>query len=332
MLNRIKKKIRNAIIAFSYGLKNTETDILGQKTTISEANVIDQKMQMNNLADALLNGVVTEEVKVLRDRTYLISDESKKYKVIIDTVGTTKAVKNMVKLNIPKIYTGDYDVDIVMDNNPIPSGVIDAFQSVGKHGIANIYPLKFTYEYTPKFKLEDYVRKFVVRSDSDGNVKLDLYVPKFTDSFERLEKLFDNELNKISSKKGKTFNIEFDFIDFVSDKAYGVDDLRKYKFKMIKFVEIFEFDGSSVLSYDVLSIGDNEKITEKYKNKKLRDNYENKTSRGTKLNLGNQESEKHNCEECGVEIKNDYDYRITKQTIGKGICQECLLKIDVKNI
>ena len=54
-------------------------------------------MQQNDLAEALLKGEVTEQVEILRDRTYLISDESKKYKVIIDTVGTSKAIKKMAK-------------------------------------------------------------------------------------------------------------------------------------------------------------------------------------------------------------------------------------------
>ena len=84
MFDKLKNKIKNLSIAFIYGLRNTEKDILGQKSTPnSPGSSVEQQMQMNELGEALLKGVVTEEVEKLRDRTYLVSDESKKYKVII---------------------------------------------------------------------------------------------------------------------------------------------------------------------------------------------------------------------------------------------------------
>src|ERR1035441_9703491 len=154
MFEKLKKKLRSAIVAFSYGLKNTEADIFGQKTTMSASNSVEQKMQQNDLAEALLKGEVTEQVEMLRDRTYMVSDESKKYKVIIDTVGTTKAFKKMAKKKTPNSFNEEgYSVDIVMDNNAIPSSVLEGFESIGNYGIKTNYPLEFEYEYIPKFKL-----------------------------------------------------------------------------------------------------------------------------------------------------------------------------------
>lgn len=334
MFNKIKRKIKNAIVAFSYGLKNTENDIFGQKSINSESSNLEQKVQQNDLAEALLKGEVTEQVEMLRDRTYLVSDESKKYKVIIDTVGTTKAIKKMAKKDPPKAFNEEgFDILIVMDNNAIPSSVLESLESVGGYGIKNNYPLKFEYKYSPKFKLEEYSKRIVIRySNSEHKYVTDIYVPKFTHSFERLEKIFDNEINKIKENKVKPNNIEFETVYFISDKAFGTDDLIPYKFKMKKFIGISEFDGRNILSYEADPIGENEKITEKYKNKKLREAYNNNEKRGTKLDLGNQVKEKHICEKCGEEVESNYDFRITKSTIGVGVCQKCLEKINNKNI
>jgi hypothetical protein len=332
MLDKLKKKLRNAFVAFSYGLKNTEADILGQKTTTSESNSIEQKMQQNDLAEALLKGEVTEQVEILRDRTYLVSDESKKYKVIIDTVGTSKAYKKMAKKIPPKTFNEDgYEIAIVMDNNAIPSSVLEGLEAVGGYGIKNNYPLTFEYEYIPKYHLEEYVKRIVIRvGEAEEDVLLDLYIPKYTDSYERLEKIFDNEINKVKNNNYKPLHLEFKTVSFISDKAFGTEDLIFYEYKFKKFIGVNEFDGKYVLTYRAEPSGDNEKITKKYKNKKLRDAYENKEKRGTKLDLGNEKKEKHKCEKCGKEVESNYDFRITKSTIGIGVCQKCLADFNKK--
>lgn len=327
VIKKIKQYIRNLIVSFSYGLKNTESEIFGQKTGISEASHIQQKVSQNELAEALLRGEVTEEVEMLRDRTYLVSNESKKYKVVTDTVGTTKAFKKMAKKTPPKSYNEDgYEISLIMDNKVIPSGVLQGLNSVGGYGIEVNYPLKFEYEYTPKFKLDEYVSKLVIRESQDGSSMLmDLYVPKYTDSFERLKKIFDAEINKIKNQNKKPNNIQFKTVKFISENAFGSEDLIPYEYTFKKILNIEEFDGKHVLIYEVEKTKEEEKITEKYKNKKLRSAYENKEPRkGRVLNLGKIEVEKHKCEVCGEEIKNEYDYRILKETTGKALCENCL--------
>jgi hypothetical protein len=122
MLNKIKRLIQTSIISFMYGLKKTEEDILGQKASaLSGLSSIEQKQQMNKLAQDLLKGEVTEEVEILRDRVYYVSDESKKFKVVVDTVGNSKAFRNLTQPNKPKVYEIEgYEPKIIMDNNAIP--------------------------------------------------------------------------------------------------------------------------------------------------------------------------------------------------------------------
>ena len=329
MIKYISKKLKTLLVALSYGLKNTEHDILKQKSTSnSSSNASEQKMQANQLAEDLLKGEVTEEVSMLRDRTYMVSEESKKYKVIIDTVGTSKALKKTSKLNTPKIYDNEngYNLKLIMDNFPIPTGVLEGLNSVGGYGIKNKYPLKFEYQnYPPKFKLDEYVRKLVVRTGE--KIHLDLYIPKYVDSFERLEKIFDNEINKVRNGNIKPNNLLFDTIEFILNNTYGVDDLIEFKFKMIDFIGIAEYDGKHILMYEVEQVNsNNNKITDKYKNKKLRENYSNKKPRKQTLDLSEKNKQKNTCEHCGIEMESDYDYRISKATVGAGLCKKCLNK------
>jgi hypothetical protein len=329
----LKKAIKSFFISLSYGLKNAENDILKQKSTASLAsNSVVQKVQMNQLAEGLLKGEVTADVEILRDRIYYVSDESKKYKVIIDTVGTSKAFKNLTKPNKPSVFEDDeYDVSIIMDNEAIPSGVISALNSVGGYGIKDIYPLKFEYEFSPKFKLEEYVKKLVFKTNKlDDRLRIELYVPTYVDSFERLEKLFDNEINKVKDGKRKAVNFDFNTVEFLSDKAYGIDDLRIFKFKMLKFIKIKEYDGKNILIYDVVQTESTDKITDKYINKKLREDYNDNSPRSKILNLSSQTSDKHLCDKCGGNVESEYDYRITKSTIGVGLCNKCLKEYNKK--
>lgn len=329
MFKFIRKKIRTAIIGFSYGLKNTESDVFGQKSSqTSPDNSIQQRQQLNQLGEALLKGEITEEVEILRDRTYLVSEEAKKYRVIINDTGEVSTIKNnILNRNEPTVFKKNTDqiTKIVMDNTPISTGVLTGLQSVGGYGIKDQHQIEFEYEYVPKFKLENYVKRIVLTINTKTNASIvDLYIPKYSGSFERMEKLFDNEIDKIKQNKIKPTNIQFKELNFITNKCYGFDDLYEIKITPKKFLEINDFDGKYVLSYEVEAVCSVEKITEKYRNEKLRSSYNKKEKRkNTTLNLSN-EQEITYCEKCGKKLESVYDFRITKATIGVGICNSCL--------
>ena len=336
MLKNFIRNIRISLFALMHGVKNTQDEMFSQKTSsLTESNTIQQQMQMNELGQALLKGEVNEQVEMLRDRTYLISDESKKYKVIIDTVGTSKAVKKKNGLFKPPIVFNDNEnseIKLVVDNNPIPTSVLSGLSSVGTYGIPNEYPVKFEYKYTPKFKLEEYVKKIVVRSNPDDEniILLDFYVPKFTDSFERMEKIFDNEILKVKDNKIKPINLEFEKIEFISNKSYGIEDGIKNEIHFVKFIGINYFDGKHIITYQAKINTDTEKITEKYKNEKLREAYANNEKRTDTFKMTGNET--CICDKCGEKMENAYDYRITKYEYGYGMCKKCLEKYnDEKN-
>lgn len=317
VINRVLRWVRVFFISLIYGLKNTETDILTTKTESSEPISINQTQEMNKLGEALLKGEVTEEVEMLRDRVYWVSEESDKYETIINTTGVAKAKKKDTLIHkTPTVFNeGDFIIEIVMNNIPVSAGVSQDKPS---------YPLNFEYEQTPKFILERYVNKLVIRSKG-SYLFMDLYVPKYTDSYNRLERIFDNEINKIKLKRGNPQNVKFDTIKFITKNAYGIEDLIPFTFKMLDFVSIAEYNEYHVLTYEVKQIERGEKLTNKYINKKLRDGYASGKKRNEKatLNVFDQKDIIY-CSKCNSEM-NEYDSRIIKHTTGKCLCPKCLL-------
>lgn len=317
IINRFLRWMRVFFISLIYGLKNTEIDILSSKTESSEPISINQNQEMNKLGEALLKGELTEEVEMLRDRIYWVSEESDKYETIINTTGFATAKKKDTLIHkTPIVFNeGDFIIEIVMNNIPVSAGVSQDKPS---------YPLNFEYGQTPKFILEQYVNKLVLRS-KDSYLFMDLYAPKHTDSYNRLDRMFDNEINKIKLNKVKPQNVKFDIIKFISKNAYGVEDLIPFTFKMIDFVSIAEYNEHHVLTYEVKQIERGEKLTNKYINKKLRDGYAIGKKRNEKatLNVFDHKDIIY-CSKCNSEI-NEYDNRIVKHTTGKQLCHKCLL-------
>jgi hypothetical protein len=190
-------------------------------------------------------------------------------------------------VNKPKVFEEKlYDSKIIMETKTITKNNLDTKEEIGKNHEILESQLNFEYVDVPKFKLERYVKKIVIRKKNKSKkdkYRLDLYVPIFTDSIERMGRIFDAELNRIKSGKTFTEHVEFETVDFITEEAYGSDDLCKYKFKMLKFVGINVFNGSNVLTYDVDVEIFNDKITDKFIKPELRKKYANKEKKDVKL-------------------------------------------------
>lgn len=286
MVKFFKNIVRKIAIYLAFGLKNAEVDILKTNTSKTQDSSLEQNKVTNELADALLKGEITEEVELLRDRTYFVLEESKKYKVsyVNEESGEISSSKKLLNINKPKVFNEDgYEVKIIQENNLISDGVLDRLNSIETDLTNEKYPLKFTYELNPpKYKLEKYFRKVVVRVDKNGGYRVDLYSPKFTDSIRRMERIFDNELKNIFTKKTKFTNVLFQTIGFLTENAYGAEDLKEYKFELKDFVSITDIKSDFILTYNVEPITLGDKITDKYIKKDLREKYKNKERRGQK--------------------------------------------------
>ena len=288
-----KKFFRNIAISLAFGLKNTELDILKTKTEESDTQSIEQQQVTNTLADALLKGEVTQEVKLLRDRNYFVLEESKKYDVTLENfvinhktgevTGELKTKKKNMMVGKPKVFEDDYKMIISMETPIIINNVLDTMNAISGVELEKVETnLKFEYEWNPKFKLHRYIRKVVVRR-KESDLILDLYVPKLFTKSDTLESKFEAEITNVINKKIKPNNLCFDNITFVSDNAYGTEDLNEFKFEMTDFKSINEFQNVYILTYKVKPIIFENKLTDKYIVPELREKYANKEKRDNKL-------------------------------------------------
>ena len=81
------KKIKDLWVAFMYGMKNTE-DVTLKQTSASDNHgvTINQTINDSRVSKALLKGELTEEVKELVYRNYLVDKESKSFEYYTPTL------------------------------------------------------------------------------------------------------------------------------------------------------------------------------------------------------------------------------------------------------
>lgn len=297
-LGMFKKLFQKAAISLAYGLKNTENDLLGQKTTNSESNSIHQQKSTNELMKALLNAEVTEEVALLRDRMYYVSEEAKKLRVSTDNViinnlgelefegGVVKVTKSNNFIDKPKVFEDDYQMFLAMETPLVVNGLLDTMNSVADKNILEKEesPLNLTYIGYPKYKLHKFINKVVLRKKGE-DIILDFYFPLMYEKGDNVSSILSSEIKKAISNNIKPINLEFETVDFITDNAYGSDDLCEYKFEMNHLLTIQIYGPSYVVSYSVKPLIMGNKITDKYIKPELRQGYKEKRRKKDKVDI-----------------------------------------------
>ena len=236
-----KNLVRKAAISLAYGLKGAESDMLKQKTTTSESSEIHQQKSSTELMQGLLKGEINQEVELLRDRMYYVSEESKKYKVStgnikvnskgeIEFVGDIKVTKKNNFIDKPKVFEDEYKAFLAMETPLVTNGVLDTMNSVADKNILEKEesPLDIVYENYPKYKLQKFIEKVVLRKRENVNeddIVLDFYVPIMYEKGDNISSMLISEINKSLDKQIKPINLEFETVAFITEDAYGSDDL-----------------------------------------------------------------------------------------------------------
>ena len=228
---------------------------------------------------------VTQEVEELRYTSYKIANESKKYKYI----GNGKVVKkNESQLTEKHGLIEESDnlpIILIQDNSLICEDVLTVLNEVNnkeKKKVFNDYHIKIKRSLLPRFLLEHYVKKLVLKQ-SDGNYVIDLYCSKYPSQFStRKDKSFLTEIKKIKNREVRNSDVlDFDEISFITTNAWGVDDWFKCSFVDFEYYDTIEFDGNYVIRFgcqsnifmeNLLDKVYSESAEQKYINKEVREN------------------------------------------------------------
>lgn len=294
----VKKWFRNKIAAITIAISNVEKNSLGQNSkTLDQLTGQERRSTEGTLADSLVHGEVTQEVKNLRWRTYKILKEIDKRNVKI--VGYDEEGLPILSINkdkqkniLKKIKIDDYDdykLELVVDNSEITNSVSDLLEYLEDNKISSNdffalnktkKPVNIKRSFIPKFEIERYSKKLNIR-DIDGERKLlEFYVSKYPDEFNVNSKLFLKEIEKVINNGPRNINfLEIDEVSFLTNNTIGSIDFLLYSYKIKSFDKIIEFDGYYVIKFmseisingdDLLEIYKEDELEIKYKNKEAK--------------------------------------------------------------
>ena len=240
---------------------------VGGKMGSDDGTTITQQKESKSLYEALLRGEITQEVIEARHEMYYAERRSHDY---IYNGGGRAAKLNKVFDYDGHIENSDgHRVQIVQDNkldmaNYEDYGIdVNYEETDNKYGtIKNEdiskkeYTIKIVRSFIPKFRLEEYATKIVVKVCNEKRI-VDLYFSKYPAEFNRLSRQFVNAMMAIYVGDTRSELLDIDKLSFITKNAYGADDLILYSYENFEFKDIIEFDGSYVLRFlcDVVEEG-----------------------------------------------------------------------------
>lgn len=234
------------------GMKNADTLLTTSQTNNDGSGYEIPETGGGGVYKDLLEQRVTQEVEELRYASYHVAKESKKYRYIGNGNAVKKTDSQLKERHVNVDESDNLSIVLIQDNNIVCEDVYTVLNEVDtkiNKKCRSDYYVKIVREGVPRFYIEDYVKKVVVK-DAGDNYVLDLYCSMYPRQFnERKDKAFLSEVKKI--KQGCLNNdvIDFQRISWVTSNAWGVDDWLQYVFIDFEYYDIIEFDGNYIFRF-----------------------------------------------------------------------------------
>lgn len=280
---KIYKKLRLFWSALFFGMKGVDSVLTSNQKHESDVSIEVTDDEGGGVFKDILEERVTKEVEELRYTSYKVANESKKYRYI----GNGKVIKkNESQLSEKHGSVDESDnlpIILIQDNNVICEDVLTMLNEINNKDDKKIfsdYILKIKRNIFPRFLIETYVKKLVLKQ-SEGNYVIDLYCSMYPSQFsERKDKSFISELKKIKNREVRNSDIiDIDEISFVTTNAWGVDDWFKFSFVDFEFYDIIEFDGNYIIRLGCQSKIFMENLLDKIYSESAEKKYESKESK-----------------------------------------------------
>lgn len=279
-----------------HGLRSADTTMLSQVSgDDGDDQEISHKLEINSVYNDLLREKKTQEVMETIDMSYRVAREANKYNVTLigdlgdDSVGSEKELSAIAVKKVamkydkhPEVFNErGYHVTLIQDNKKIQKvnnfsmTAEDLKEAINTNGCDYVSLIDIKYnDFTPRFALQNFITKVVVRETKAGKVKLDLYLPTEAGQFTKTDAILIAELHRIKDNNlKKTDFLDIQALSFTTDKAYGAEDYIWYNFAFLKFKKISIFDGSFVITFEV-GAAQNVDIVEEHKTESLTKKYE----------------------------------------------------------
>lgn len=134
-------------------------------------------------------------------------------------------------------------------------------------------------DFRPKFEIEEYTKKLLVRKINDTERLLEFYVSAYPDEYNRKTRLLISEIKNAIKNPRSSDLLDFKKVGFITEKVIGAQDGLEYEFEIKKFDKIIEFNGHYVIKFIAEATIDGDNIFTKYKLDELEKRYENKEAK-----------------------------------------------------
>lgn len=284
------------------GLSSADT-IINTPTGNDISAEIVRQVGGGGVLDDMLQKQETQRVKEMRDKYYRVLREADK----LDTSGIkiTGEDENGLTFSVPEDgLRKKTKIDFmkhppVLNEENLPLRTIQDNKHISKNSNFNIDTNAFNTSLTnydttleikrdnitPRFELEKYVKRMVVRDNGD-RAYVDLYLPTEASQFGKVDAILIANLYKIWEEK----NLRSDLTDFqemwwYSDKAWNTEDVCLFKYNDVNFLYANIFDGNFVFTFDCNIVENGSDLTAKYRTKELDEKYETEAPKSEVIDL-----------------------------------------------
>jgi hypothetical protein len=285
-------KLKRSFLYLNLALSKVEENALGQMSNnISDDAKQTERYRKGTLADDLIQGRITEEVKNLRARMYKVIEHADNLQngikpilnekgEIIDYDITNATIKKPITNKIKGDPFDDYKIEMVINNEPITSSVLDTFDRVNKYGIDQINPILIDRDIHPKFEIEKYSKRLFVRNINDNEKLLEFYVSKYPDQYNRKTNLLISAIKKLETNPKNSDLIDINKVEFITYNDIGVANFKEFEYEINRFDKLVEYDGFYVIKFIATVINNGVNILQKYRKEDLDKKYDNKEFKG----------------------------------------------------
>lgn len=351
-MRKIFNYLKYIWFGFILGMKKTEDETLHQNNImLDNGSTVNQQVADHSVAKALLRGELTQEVMELRYRTYTVAREASHYNYFSPTLAKKKGINDYKHIKI----ANDENREIItaQENKLEVETVTDSLLRIGDDGKfvdrQKQYNIKFKRDNQPRYRLEDFTKKIVVKKgDDECTAIIDVYVSKYPDDKNIASKPFIRELERIVDTGIRSDMFEFNSIQFETYKAYKLDDMIRFEFGDPQLSKIFEFDGDYVITFVMNIIDGGTDTAADFYNEKMAKKYENREKKELTVTFDPEALIRtYKCADCGKEVTYDarnldklnasdnvtdgtatefLDYEMSEATFGRMLCKDCMVK------
>lgn len=290
------------------GLKSADKTILSSDNDGKKLEVggIEQQEEAQSVYKDLLRGEVTQQVKEFRYEMYHAERKSHEYDY---TGGGHAKRKNTMLGKVDNIEDSDGNhVQIIQNNYEDQSslgefgihnfGSETSIEENAEKGVATKSERRFTIcidrDFLPKYRIECYTTKLVVKRINNEHVFLDFYISKTPKEFDNVSKLFTKEVEKIYNGERRSDIIEINNVHFVSYKAYGTDNLKFFKYNIEKLYEVIDYQGYYVFRFGGVVVEDGSDLIDEFYDEiaylKNKNHAPRETAKGATISFDNAET------------------------------------------